>query len=493
MFVSRRTDTDTLNHKTQMTNTWPPYPPPDETELEKAVRLEEEKVAKRISEEIDRQIESDRQELKSRRLKTKILLLGQAESGKSTLLKNFQIHFAPKAFNTEVEAWRAVIQLNLVRSVNVILAYLSKTSAAAAAASPRFSKPKDDLRWLKMRLAPLRQVEVILNRLLGVHGDDSPGESPVEVEMHWDSDKLSEVAVGSDFGWKTLMRTEKPRPTSRFWDDLDDARRILEACRDDIVAMCEDKTVQHVLDEEGIRILDEPGFFFDQASRICAMDYTPTAEDILRARLRTAGVEEHRLCMESPPSERGREWIFYDVGGARGQRAAWAAYFEDVSAVMFLCPISGFDQVLGEDRTTNRLVDSLKLWKTICSSKLLENATFIVFMNKSDILEKKLKAGIRFAAHIEQYKDQPNDLEHVSMYIRRILLAIYKECSPKKRPIHAHMTCATVGYASSFSLTLTCFAQLFRTRQDTQMMSRVLCSVRDIILMKALETTQLIG
>ncbi|EPS97641.1 hypothetical protein FOMPIDRAFT_1024939 [Fomitopsis schrenkii] len=449
-------------------STWPPYPPPDETELEKAVRLEEEKVAKRISEEIDRQIERDRQELKKKRLETKILLLGQAESGKSTLLKNFQIQFAPKAFQAEVDAWRAVIQLNLVRSVNVILAYLTKSSAAAAAASPRFSKPKDDLRWLKMRLAPLRQVEVILNRLLGVSAGE--GGSPTEVEMNWDSDKLSEVAVGSDFGWRTLIRTEKARPTSRFWDDLDDARKIMEACRDDIVAMCQDKLVQGVLDEEGISILDEPGFFFDQASRICSMNYEPTPEDILRARLRTAGVEEHRLCMESPPAEKGREWVFYDVGGARGQRAAWAAYFEDVSAVMFLCPISGFDQVLGEDHVTNRLVDSLKLWKTICSSKLLEKATFILFMNKSDILEKKLKAGIRFVDYVEQYREQPNDFDSVSNYIRKILLAIHKECSPKKRPIHSHMTCAT----------------------DTRTMSTILGSVRDIILMHALESTHLI-
>ncbi|TFY56250.1 hypothetical protein EVJ58_g7753 [Rhodofomes roseus] len=469
MLVPFHTATSKL--KSQMTNTWPPYPPPDETELDKAVRLEEEKVAKRISEEIDRQIEYDRQELKKKRSETKILLLGQAESGKSTLLKNFQIQFAPKAFEAEVDAWRAVIQLNLVRSVNVILAYLSKASAATAAASPRFSKPKDDLRWLKMRLAPLRQVEVILNRLLGVNADDPQSPSPADVGMHWDSDKLSEVAVGSDFGWRTLMRTEKPRPTSRFWDDLDDARKILEACRDDIVAMCHDQMVQSVLDEEGIEILDEPGFFFDQASRICALDYEPTAEDILRARLRTAGVEEHRLCMESPPSEKGREWVFYDVGGARGQRAAWAAYFEDVNAVMFLCPISSFDQVLSEDRLTNRLVDSLKLWKTICSSKLLENATFILFMNKSDILRKKLEAGVCFATHVEQYKDQPNDFEHVSSYIRKILLSIHKECSPKKRSIHAHTTCAT----------------------DTIMMSHVLGSVRDIILMNALEQTHLIG
>ena len=46
---------------------------------------------------------------------------GQSESGKSTILKQFQLFFAPKAFRVEAEAWRAVIHLNLVRSVNFIL------------------------------------------------------------------------------------------------------------------------------------------------------------------------------------------------------------------------------------------------------------------------------------------------------------------------------------------------------------------------------------
>ena len=65
---------------------------------------------------------------------------------------------------------------------------------------------------------------------------------------------------------------------------------------------------------------------------------TMVADDILRARLQTVGVEEHRLVMETgeprfisfSPSclanlclaaaENGQQWIFYDVGGARGQR-----------------------------------------------------------------------------------------------------------------------------------------------------------------------------
>jgi hypothetical protein len=36
--------------------------------------------------------------------------------------------------------------------------------------------------------------------------------------------------------------------------------------------------------------------------------------------------------------------------------AAWAPFFDDVNAIIFLAPISCFDQVLAEDPSINRLV-----------------------------------------------------------------------------------------------------------------------------------------
>lgn len=88
-----------------------------------------------------------------------------------------------------------------------------------------------------------------------------------------------------------------------------------------------------------------------------------------------------------------------------------------VDAIIFLAPISGFDQVLTEDRTVNRLVrhhpetallpffkirqlqeDSVLLWKAVCSNKLLANVDLVLFLNKCDILDAKLRSGIRSAA-----------------------------------------------------------------------------------------------
>lgn len=61
------------------------------------------------------------------------------ESGKSTTVKNFQIAYAPTAWKAERKTWRAVIYLNLVRSVRRILALLDETHVAAGGSSYKFN------------------------------------------------------------------------------------------------------------------------------------------------------------------------------------------------------------------------------------------------------------------------------------------------------------------------------------------------------------------
>ena len=102
-----------------------------------------------------------------------------------------------------------------------------------------------------------------------------------------------------------------------------------------------------------------------------------------------------------------------------------------VDAIIFLAPISGFDQVLAEDRSVNRLVsylsnhwsceltvfvqeDSVLLWKAVCSNKLLANVDLVLFLNKCDILDAKLSSGIRLSKYVRSYGDRPNDMETAS-------------------------------------------------------------------------------
>ena len=84
------------------------------------------------------------------------------------------------------------------------------------------------------------------------------------------------------------------------------------------------------------------------------------------------------------------------------------------SAILFLAPLSGFDQVLAEDETVNRLEDSVLLWKSICSNPLLGKTSLILFLNKIDIFYAKLEAGIQFGQYIISYGNRPNDYNSTS-------------------------------------------------------------------------------
>ena len=53
------------------------------------------------------------------------------------------------------------------------------------------------------------------------------------------------------------------------------------------------------------------------------------------------------------------------------QRNAWLPYFTYLTAIIFLAPLSCFDEMLVEDPKVNRLEDSFQLWTAVVSSKLL--------------------------------------------------------------------------------------------------------------------------
>lgn len=96
---------------------------------------------------------------------------------------------------------------------------------------------------------------------------------------------------------------------------------------------------------------------------------------------------------------------------------AWLLTSLVVQAIIFLAPLS-FNQVLEEDRQVNRLEDSIYLWKEVCSNPLLARANIILFLNKMDILQKTLAAGIKVATYVPSYGSTPNDVENVTKYFK---------------------------------------------------------------------------
>jgi hypothetical protein len=120
-------------------------PSPTETEAERDARLLSEAEARRVSEQIDEDLRNERERMKRNRGDVKVgarlfciflphmsvkfgflqlLLLGQAESGKSTLQKQFQLMYRPNSIDQERISWKTVIYFNVVHSLKHILTTL---------------------------------------------------------------------------------------------------------------------------------------------------------------------------------------------------------------------------------------------------------------------------------------------------------------------------------------------------------------------------------
>ncbi|KAJ3985773.1 guanine nucleotide binding protein, alpha subunit [Lentinula detonsa] len=453
---------------------WPPPISPDETDEERDTRLEQEREAKRVSDAIDLALNAERESKKKSVHGAKILLLGQAESGKSTILKNMQLHFSPTAFHAEAELWRPVIHLNLVRSANFILNLLSPRSSGTT--SPTSNLLLDDtVRRLIFSLAPLKSVETSLTKRIsgsaGTIDNQYKSNSIDNPYAHYNPAKAPEIAVRSGAGWKGLLKFRRQSGAVSSPEDMQN-RRIINACADDIVTLWRNPDVQEKLRQEEIYLKDQPGFFLEDVERITKEDYLPTPDDVLRARVSTIGPEEHRIPMESSlENGNGKDWIVYDVGGDRSQRAAWAQFFDTVTVIIFLAPVSAFNQALAEDETVNRLADSMKLWRMICTNKLLASVDLILLLNKIDILDTQLKAGVQFSKYVTSYRDKPNETEAVSKYLLDMFTALHKQHSPsKKRKMHPHLTCAI----------------------DTKATAVVITHIQELILIKTLSQTNIL-
>ena len=82
-------------------------------------------------------------------------------------------------------------------------------------------------------------------------------------------------------------------------------------------------------------------YFLKHVVRTCP--HISPSDDILHARIQTMGVAEHFFDVNI----HGKlvTWHLFDVGGARGQRHTWVPYFDDANAIIFVAPVSAFDQV----------------------------------------------------------------------------------------------------------------------------------------------------
>ena len=110
--------------------------------------------------------------------------------------------------------------------------------------------------------------------------------------------------------------------------------------------------------------------------------------------------------------------------------------FDSVDAVLFIVAMSEYDQTLEEDHTINRMAESLNLFERISTMRWFAKAGMILFLNKKDVFEKKIKHS-PLTACFSHYEGS-SDKEEAATFIS----TEFEKHTPEERKVYHHYTCA---------------------------------------------------
>ncbi|XP_026180516.1 guanine nucleotide-binding protein subunit alpha-13b [Mastacembelus armatus] len=201
-----------------------------------------------------------------------------------------------------------------------------------------------------------------------------------------------------------------------------------------IRALWADQGIQNAYDRRReFQLGESVKYFLDNLEKLGQSDYLPSQQDILLARKPTKGIHEYDFEIKNVPFK------MVDVGGQRSERRRWFECFDSVTSILFLVSSSEYDQVLMEDRQTNRLSESLNIFETIVNNRVFSNVSIILFLNKTDLLEEKVK-HVSIKDYFHEFSGDPTSLTDVQRFL--------VECFRKKRreqqqkPLYHHFTTA---------------------------------------------------
>uniref|UniRef100_A0A673I3I7 Guanine nucleotide-binding protein subunit alpha-13-like n=1 Tax=Sinocyclocheilus rhinocerous TaxID=307959 RepID=A0A673I3I7_9TELE len=201
-----------------------------------------------------------------------------------------------------------------------------------------------------------------------------------------------------------------------------------------ICALWQDSGIQNAYDRRReFQLGESVKYFLDNVDKLGQLDYLPSQKDILLARKPTKGIHEYDFEIKNVPFK------MVDVGGQRSERKRWFECFDSVTSILFLVSSSEYDQVLMEDRQTNRLTESLSIFETIVNNRVFANVSIILFLNKTDLLEEKVN-NVNIKDYFPEFTGEPHNL----LDVQKFLVDCFrnKRREPQQKPLYHHFTTA---------------------------------------------------
>jgi len=303
--------------------------------------------------------------------KFKILLLGTGESGKSTILKQLKLLHKKKLTQKDLKVCAEGIHQAIIDCMKAL---------------------------------------IMARRNFGVYEVDEEGKRTEADLESWDDDNKQGTKIDAELGQriKRLFESEAIQKTyarrSEFW--------ILDGC----------------------------AWYMANIERVTEEGWVPTEDDCMMARVRTTGiivtdleVIDEKGAKDDQTGEITPNRIVFqvvDVGGQRNERKKWIHCFDDVKCILFVDNLAGYNAVMFEDNTKNRMVESLELFNKITYQKAFEKTPVFLILNKRDLFEQMIKEtdmSVTFPEY-KGGKDMKNALEFVQSNFRKQ--------APPRKPVH---------------------------------------------------------
>ena len=209
--------------------------------------------------------------------------------------------------------------------------------------------------------------------------------------------------------YEDIIKQIEP-PIGTMQQSLDCARAWKSLCREDGIKKSYSVGNEYALHDNFARFSGDLG-------RLLSPDLVPTDADILHARLRTTGITETLFHVDT------KEFHVFDHGGARSERKKWVHTFEGANGLIFVAPLSGYDQCLMEDVLSNQLKEALMLFKSLLSMTWFKRSPIFLILNKMDLLVEKIQSH-PITKCWPEYKGSLDDSEEVVTFIKNKFLEL---------------------------------------------------------------------
>ncbi|KAG7553586.1 hypothetical protein FFLO_03018 [Filobasidium floriforme] len=245
--------------------------------------------------------------------------------------------------------------------------------------------------------------------------------------------------------------------------DIKDGETFPMQYREPLESLWKDRGVQEAFARGNESALPENlPYFFADLDRFWRPDFMPDQQDILRVRVKTTGISETKFVVGE------LTYSMFDVGGQRSERRKWVSCFENVTAILFLVALSGYDECLVEDKDSNQMQEALMLFDSICNSQWFTKTSIILFLNKDDIFRQKImNPKSQIAQYFPNFDGQPLDYEGGREFFRKQFTRLNRSST---KEVYTHCTTAT----------------------DTAMLKVVMAAVQDTILRSQLRDMAMI-